>query len=294
MIIIFFSILDPHLFPTVATLHQVLEEGAISGLIAISLVIPLASGEFDISVGYIAGFSGVLAAWFLANTGMSPWLVIPLTMLCTTAIGAVNGFVVVVLKVNSLIGTLGTGAIILAATGGIANQQVMTTRVLALSNAVGNRQVWGITLPVFVMVGAMLIVGYVLEQTTTGRAWYAVGFDAAVARLAGLRTKMLQFSAFLISGLISGLAGIILAATVGAADPTAGPSYLLPSFAAVFLGATQFRHGRFNPWGAVVAVLMLSTGEVGLSLADAPEWAPNVFLGVVLITALAITRAEQS
>src|ERR1700683_4880550 len=118
----------------------------------------------------------------------------------------------------------------------------MTTRVLALSNAVGNRQVWGITLPVFVMVGALLIVGYVLEQTTTGRAWYAVGFDAAVARLAGLRTKMLQFSAFLISGLISGLAGIILAATGGAADPTAGA--LHPLGRCRRSAHAQYRRGR--------------------------------------------------
>ena len=176
---------------------------------AISIVIPLASGVFDVSVGNIAGFGGVVSAWFMANSGMSPWLVIALTMLCTTAIGVVNAFVVVVLRVNALIGTLGTGAIILAATKWVSDEKIITERVTELSKAVARKQVWGITMPVFIMLGVMLVVAYALEQTTTGRAWYAVGFDATVAKLAGIRTKLLQFSAFMISGLISGLAGVI-------------------------------------------------------------------------------------
>lgn len=97
----------------------------------------------------------------------------------------------------------------------------------------------------------------------------------------------------MISAAISGLAGVIITARVNSGSPEAGPSYLLPAFAAVFLGATQFRHGRFNVWGAIVAVLLLGTGEVGLSLAEAPTWAPNVFQGIVLIASMAITRAEQ-
>ena len=293
-IIVFFSILEPDKFPTEATLRSVLNNEAVTGLIAISVIIPLASGVFDVSVGYIAGFAGVLSAWFMANTGMSPWLVVPLTMLCTTAIGVLNGLVVVTFRVNSLIGTLGTGAIILAATKWVSDEKVITERVTELSQAVARKQIWGITLPVFIMLATMLVIAYLLEQTTTGRAWYAVGFDAAVARLAGLRTRVLQFGAFMISGLIAGLAGVIITARVNSGSPEAGPPYLLPAYAAAFLGATQFRHGRFNVWGAIVAVLLLGTGEVGLSLAGAPTWAPNVFQGVVLIAAMAITRAEQS
>jgi ribose transport system permease protein len=139
----------------------------------------------------------------------------------------------------------------------------------------------------------MLVVAYVLEQTTTGRRWYAIGFDADTARLVGIRARTLQIVAFLISAVISGLAGVIITARVNSASHEAGVSYLLPAFAAAFLGATQFRHGRFNVWGAVVAVMLLGTGRVGLSLSGAPTWAYDVFLGVVLIAAMAITRAEQ-
>ena len=95
------------------------------------------------------------------------------------------------------------------------------------------------------------------------------------------------------SAFIAGIAGIVLASTLGSGDPTAGNPYLLSAFAAAFLGATQLRGGRFNAWGTLIAVLMIGTGIIGLGLASAPSWAPNMFTGIVLIAALAITEQER-
>ena len=95
-----------------------------------------------------------------------------------------------------------------------------------------------------------------------------------------------------ISSSIAGFAGLILTANIQAADPNNGPAYLIPAFSAAFLGATQFRHGRFNPWGLIVAVLMLGTGSVGLLLAGSPTWAPQVFQGAVLIAAVGVTVVQ--
>lgn len=292
-IIVIFSLLEPDKFPTLDTARSILNNNAVTGLITLSVVIPMAAGVFDVSVANIAGFSGVMAAWWMANTSMSPWFAIVLTMLVAMLLGIVNAIVVVQLRVIPIIGTLGTGAIFLAMTKWVSDEKYITERVPLLSKLVARGQVWGITTPVFIMVAVMLIVAYLLEQTTVGRSWYAIGFDRTVARLAGLRVKPLQFAAFMISAAISALAGVVITARVNSGSPEAGPPYLLPAFAAAFLGATQFRNGRFNVWGAIVAVLMLGTGEVGLSLAEAPTWAPNVFQGVVLIAAMAIARAEQ-
>lgn len=293
-IIIFFAVTQSETFPTTTTINTVLNNGAVTGLVALSLVIPLAAGVFDLSVGYIVGFAGVLVAWFLANSGMSPWLAMLLTLLAGMGIGVVNGLIVVVLRVNSLIATLGTGTIIYAMTKWVSDEQIITTRVPELSDIVARGKVIGdITTPVVITLVVMLIVGYVTEQTVTGRRWYATGFDTEVSRLVGIRVKRLQIVAFIISGGLAALAGIIMTARVTSASPDAGPSYLLPAFAAAFLGATQFRNGRFNAWGAIVAVLLLATGSQGLSLAGAPTWAPDIFQGVVLIAAMAITRAEQ-
>jgi len=89
-------------------------------------------------------------------------------------------------------------------------------------------------------------------------------------------------------GVVAALAGVALTAQIGAADPSNGPSYLIPAFSAAFLGATQFRRGRFNPWGTILAVLMLTTGSIGLLLVGAPQWSPQVFQGAVLIAAVGL------
>lgn len=293
LIIVVFGILVPDKFLALATVRSVLNNYAVTGLIALSVVIPMAAGVFDVSVANIAGFAGVTSAWLMANTSWPPLLVILVTLGAASLLGIVNAFVVVQLKVLPLIGTLGTGAIFLAMTKWVSDEKYITKRVAELSRFVARGQVWGVTVPVFIMAVVMLIVAYLLEKTTMGRSWYAIGFDPVVARLAGLRVKLLQFSAFMISAIVSGLAGVVITARVNSGAPEAGPPYLLPAFAAAFLGATQFRHGRFNVWGAIVAVLLLGTGEVGLSLAEAPTWAPNVFQGIVLIGSMAITRAEQ-
>jgi ribose transport system permease protein len=97
----------------------------------------------------------------------------------------------------------------------------------------------------------------------------------------------------LCSGVLGSFAGIALAAQLGSADPTTGSEYLIPAFSAAFVGATQFRHGRFNPWGTVVAVLMIGTGSVGLLLAGTQQWMPQVFQGAVLIVAVGITGIQR-
>ncbi len=94
-------------------------------------------------------------------------------------------------------------------------------------------------------------------------------------------------------GLLGAFAGIALAAQLGSADPTVGPEYLIPAFSAAFVGATQFRHGRFNPWGTVVAVLMIGTGSVGLLEAGTQPWMPQVFQGAVLIVAVGVTGIQR-
>jgi ribose transport system permease protein len=115
---------------------------------------------------------------------------------------------------------------------------------------------------------------------------YAIGFDAETARLTGLPVARLRTISLLVSGVIAAFAGIILAASVGSADPNVGASYLIPAFSATFLGATQFRGGRFNTWGTLVAVFLLATGDYGMIEVGGPTWATSIFEGVVLLIAI--------
>src|SRR5207342_3302545 len=111
--------------------------------------------------------------------------------------------------------------------------------------------------------------------------------------LAGVKVARLQFLALVTSGVLAGATGIVLASILGGGSPTAGTPYLLPGFAAVFLGATQLKHGRFNAGGTLIAVLLLGTGTTGLGLANAPQWSGALFVWIVLIAALTVTGLQR-
>ena len=131
---------------------------------------------------------------------------------------------------------------------------------------------------------------YVYEHTPLGRALFFVGEGREAARLVGLRVDRLRFGAFVASGVISAGAGIVTAGQLGAADPSVGPSFLLPAYAAAFLGATTIKPGRFNAWGTVVALYLLVTGVTGLELLGSSSWVQEMFNGVALLIAVTFAR----
>src|SRR6185437_3076094 len=119
-----------------------------------------------------------------------------------------------------------------------------------------------------------------------GRRLYATGGGRQVANLAGIRTSAYVICSFIASATIAAAAGILVVASVGTGSTEVGPSYLLPAFAAGFLGATQFRPGRYNVWGTVLAVYLLATGVKGLVLMGAAVWVPEMFNGFALLVAV--------
>ncbi|WP_200304647.1 ABC transporter permease [Streptomyces adelaidensis] len=292
--IVLFSVWLPDVFPTAATAKQILNSNAGIALAALALVVPLTARVFDLSFAYTMSLSGVTVAYLMVHTGMGLPAAIGIALLAALLVGVINAIVVVVLGVESLIGTLGTGSIIQALITFVTKDISITDdRLTGSFTSIGQTDVGGIVLPVFYAVLAAAATWYVLEHTATGRRLYAAGFNADAARLAGVRVERLRFLSLIASSLIAGFAGIVLASNLGSGSPTAGTPYLLPAFAAVFLGATQFKHGRFNAWGTLTAVLMLGTGLTGLALGSAPPWASNMFTGVVLIAALASSGVQR-
>jgi ribose transport system permease protein len=292
ILIAIFSILKPETFANVGTIQLVLNQNAVTGLVALGLLLPLAAGLYDLSVGSVVGLSGIMSAWFLANVSANIWLAIMVGLGTALAVGLVNCFTVLVMGVNSFIGTLATSSIVGAMSVAISGDNTITKNVVGPFQNLALTSWGGIALPVFVMVAAMLVLGYVMEWIPFGRGIYAIGFDQEVARLGGLRIFTNSAITLLVSSFLAGLGGVAEAATIGAGSDSIGPSYLLPAFAAAFLGATQFRRGRFNPWGTMVAVLLLGTGEVGLLVVGAPAWSPDIFSGAILIAAVSLTSSS--
>jgi ribose transport system permease protein len=292
--IVIFSIWLPETFPRRATVDQILNSNAVTALAALAIIVPLSTRTFDLSFAYVMSLSGVTAAYFVVHNQMSVPLAMLLGIGAALIIGFVNAVVVVVMKIDSFIGTLATGSLVQAFITFVTNDiSVNGTALGGRFSTVAQKSIGGITLPVFYALGVAILLWVVLEHTATGRRLYATGFNIEAARLANIRVNRLRFVSLLVSSILAGFAGVVLASTISAGSPTAGTAYLLPAFATVFVGATQFKNGRFNAWGTILAVLMLGTGIIGLALASAPPWAANMFTGVVLIAALSATGLQR-
>ena len=290
---IIFSIWVPDTFLKWDTWKTMLSSQAETAIVAIALVPALSAGAFDLSIGASVGVGNVLVVWLLVNHGVAVVPAILLTVLAGVAIGLFNGLLVVKVRIDSFIATLGMSSVLVALIDWLSNSQ----QILGLSSgfqSIATTQLLGVTLPDWLALAVGVVVWYVLERTPVGRRVYATGGNIEAARLAGVRVGAVTLGALVTCAAIAAFAGVLEAADISAGDPTIGPSYLLPAFSAAFLGSTQFRGGRFNVWGTLVAVVVLATGVLGLQLGGAPVWIPNLFNGAALLFAVGLAKYERS
>ncbi len=281
-----FSIWVPQTFLTRATWTSIAGDQAVTLILAIGLLVALAAGQFDLSAAQNLGASAVLCGVLMSRHGV-PWVIaVLLTLLFGALVGFVNG-TLVRLGVDSFISTLGMGSVLIAVTSLISDNQFIGPLSKSFQSVVRHRPFGIPIITVYALVIAA-IAWYVLEHSPIGRRLYATGANPDASRLAGVRTGRFVLGSLVVSGVMSSLAGVLVAARIGSVSPTLGPSYLLPAFAACFLGATQIKVGRFNVWGAVIAIYLLATGVKGLQLAGGQLWVTDMFNGVALIGAVSI------
>jgi ribose transport system permease protein len=291
VIFVVFSLWVPDTFLSGDTWRALISSQAVTAILAVGLVIALSAGAFDLAIGATLGFGSILVAWLLAKRGVPIVPAIVLTVIAGAAVGMLNGLLVVKARIDSFIATLGMSSILLAMIAWVSSSQ----QILGLSSSfqkLGTTDIFGLTLPVYLMLAIALVAWYVLECTPIGRHVYATGGNTEAARLAGVRTAAVVVVALVACGAIAAFSGLLVSSALGTGDPTIGPAYLLPAFSAAFLGSTQFRGGRFNVWGTVLAVYVLATGVKGLQLAGAPIWIPDLFNGVALLLAVGLARYQ--
>ena len=277
-------------FFTVANIQNVLSSQAVVGILAMAIIIPLTCGEFDFSVGSIAGLTQVLCAGFLTRLGWPVGLAILVPIGIGAFVGLSNGNTVARIGVNSLIVTLGVSTVLAGIvewyTGGQSILISTTSELVKLGSGT-----WlGIPRTVYYLAIVALGVYYLLEHTPYGRYLQSIGSNADAARLVGLRVDMLVLLAFVISGALAGFAGILWVGSNGGASPQLGTvANTLQALAAAYLGATAIKPGRFNVLGTLVAIFFLAFTVTGLSLAGVQNWINDVFNGAALFVAVLIS-----
>jgi ribose transport system permease protein len=286
LLILVFSLLAPSTFARVGTAQSLLTTNAALLILAVGQTFVLVVGEFDLSFAGLTGMSGCLIVGF---HGMPVAAALIISLAAALAVGLVNSVFVIALGVNSLIATLGmstvTTGIALAAT----NSQTVPNPYSGLGSFITHR-LGGIGVPFYIALVAILILWGVLERTRLGRNAYFVGSGRKAAAYAGIKVNHIRTVAFLISAFTSWLAGLFLFGQSGSADATFGTGYLLTVIAAVFLGYTAIKPGRYNALGSLVGMLVLAVGTTGIEVLAAPIWLTDVFSGSILFVAVALAN----
>jgi len=262
------------------------------GIMAVAMTICMAAGEMDISLGYMLGTSIMVSA-FAGMRGASPAVVLLVALLTGTLFGALNGFLVVVIKIPSTIVTLGSGMIMYSISMGMNNSKSITAVLPGTVTAIFKTRILGFLPCVWAMLLLFILAYWMLEHTPFGKQIYAVGFSPRVAHLAGIPTNLVKFLSFTLCGAIVGVAAAFNIGQTGNAYVSTGPSYLMPCLAVVFLSITTHKIGRYNIVGTFIALFTLAVAYNIAGMAGAPFWFENIANGIILL-GVVLANGEDS
>ena len=288
-LLIVFSLARSDVFPTVDNLLNIMNQVSILGTMAFGLTVCLVMGLFDLSIAAMATLGGYVATFLLVQ--YPDTIGVPLAVLISLAVAAVigvfNGLIVSYMGISAFIATLATGSIITGAMLGISNSKTIITGIPDEFLIIGQGALFGISNPIVIMLAIGVILWLLLEHTQLGRHLYAIGGSAEASRLSGIAVKRYAPIALAICAVCAALGGLMAASVLGAGRPQGvGDTYLLNAFAAVFIGASSLRPGRFHIIGTFIGVMLIGIINNGLSVMGLPTYWQYIVQGVLLIIAL--------
>jgi len=283
-----FGFAAPDTFFSATNYESIFSTGAIFVILTLGVLPSLTAGELDLSIGGVLGLSMMMTAYTNVNLHLPLGLAVLIALGVGLGVGLTNAFLIVVLGIDSLIVTLGMGTLLAGLAYAVTAQPIFGVSSTLINAA--TYPIFGLQPTVFYAIGLTAVMWYIGRYTAIGQFVLFAGAGRTVARLSGVRVNAVRVGTLVAGSLVAAAAGVLAAGTAGAADPTAGPSYLLPAFAAAFLGSTAITPGRFNAIGTFCAVYFLQTGVAGLGLVGWSGWVDQVFYGGSLIVAVAMPR----
>lgn len=293
LMIVFFSANAPTIFLSRANFLNILSQASLTAIIASGLTYTLVVGEFDLSIGYVASFVGLIVTGLMAYQGLPIWLSIVCALLLGAAIGAFNGVLVTKVRINAVISTLGVGTMLTGIGFTYSSFPIATGIPRAFTDISLGRLVFGLPNPVIIMVIVLIALWVILNKTDIGQKMQAVGGNLEAARLSGIRVDRIKIFAFATAGFCAALTGTLLSSLLGSGTLAAADGYLLDAFAAVFLGSATLREGEFHISGTLIGVLILAVGFNGLSIFGAPTHFQPIFKGGILVLAVGMSALAR-
>jgi L-arabinose transport system permease protein len=258
------------------------------GMVSCTMMMCLASRDFDLSVGSIIAFAGVLAAMVLERSG-SIALAVCAGLLAGALIGAGNGILIAYLRVNALIATLATMLMVRGFAFIVSHGQAVGIASDGFISF-GDARLFGLPLPVLATVICFLFFGILLNYTVFGRNTLAIGGNPEAARLAGVRVEKLRVWIFLLQGLVTALAGLILAARITSGQPNAAQGFELDVISACVLGGVSLQGGKARIFGVLTGVLIMGTLENVMNLLDVDAFYQYLMRGIILLLAVLLDQ----
>lgn len=291
-LVILFSFIAPN-FMTFGNLRTLIRQVSFAGISAVGLMFVMISGGIDLSIGSQIVFSNVLLAIMLADWKLPPAIAIPLILLVGTMLGAINGLLCVRLKIHPLIITLGTSAIF-KGVGYIING---SRNIMGFPDSFrwfGQGYVWGIPVPVIVMILVALIGSFILTKTYFGRQVFALGGNEEAARLAGVNISRMKVIFFMICGFVSAITTVLLLSRVFAGQTITGQGLEFDCLTAALLGGVSFKGGEGTIFGLIVGILIIGVLNNAMQLATFPDFSQTVVKGAVLLIAVAFDVYQKN
>ena len=286
LLVLLFSLLLPQTFPTLLNLRSILSDKSLIALLSLAAMIPMMTGKIDLTVGYGIVLWHILAITLQIHAGL-PWPVaVVLVVLAGAAFGWFNGMLVEVARIDSFIATLGTGTVIYAVALWYTGGRQIIGNLPPSFFLVNSGSLLGMPITAFYVLAIALMLWIVTEYLPIGRYLYAIGANPRAAELNGIPTRRYVIGAFMASGAITAIAGVVLAARLRIGQASVGLDFLLPALVGAFLGSTTIKPGRVNVWGTIVGVIILAVGISGIQQFGGAFWVEPMFNGVTLLIAI--------
>ncbi|MEP6811435.1 MAG: ABC transporter permease [Actinomycetota bacterium] len=292
VIVVGATTIDNHLFLSATSVQQLLSGAAIVALLAIGETIVVVTRNVDLSIGSVLGISAyAVGVLYRGHPHVSLFVVFLLALGIGAACGALNGLIVTVARVPSLVVTLGTLYIIRGIDGAWAGGNQVNASMLPESfNKIGYGTIAGVPYLGIIAIVAVVIATYAMRTFRTARDFYAIGSDPAAARLGGIPVGSRVFLAFVLSGSIAGVAGAIWLSYFGSVDAIAGAGYEFQVIAAVVVGGVAIFGGSGTVLGAALGALLLNTINSALVVVNVSSFWSQAVAGGLLVAAIAFDR----